>query len=221
MEKPILFSAPMVQAILEDKKGMTRRVIKPQPMWRKAPVDKLISDGWAWMYGGTKLEAWPDAEKFAKELAKYCPYGKPGDTLWVRETTYLFGKWVKNGTTKIGKQKWKFVWDNSQPVFYEDCKPSDVKRLKSEIGYFKRPSIFMPRKAARLFLTVKNIRVERLQDITEEDAIAEGVKAYGPNNCSGTSARIAFAELWDSLNEKRGYGWDTNPWVWVVEFEKK
>jgi hypothetical protein len=83
-----------------------------------------------------------------------------------------------------------------------------------------RPSIFMPKEAARLFLQVANVRVERLQDITEEDALKEGVKAYGPNNCSGTSARIAFAELWDSLNEKRGYGWNTNCWVWVIEFER-
>ena len=78
----------------------------------------------------------------------------------------------------------------------------------------------MPRWAARLFLRVKSVRVERLQDITEADAMAEGVKAYGQNNCSGTSARIAFAELWDSIYAKRGFGWDLNPWVFVVEFEK-
>jgi hypothetical protein len=79
-----------------------------------------------------------------------------------------------------------------------------------------RPSIYMPREAARIFLRVTNVRVERVQEITEEDAVKEGAKAYGPNNCSGTSARIAFAELWDGVYNN----WRENPWVWVYEFER-
>jgi hypothetical protein len=74
----------------------------------------------------------------------------------------------------------------------------------------------MPREAARIFLRVTNVRVERVQEITKEDAVKEGAKAYGPNNCSGTSARIAFAELWDGVYNN----WRENPWVWVYEFER-
>jgi hypothetical protein len=81
-----------------------------------------------------------------------------------------------------------------------------------------KPSIHMPREAARIFLKVTNVRVERLQDISEDEAIKEGAKAYGPNNCSGTSARIAFAEIWDKTTTE--HEWRTNPWVWVIEFEK-
>ena len=76
----------------------------------------------------------------------------------------------------------------------------------------------MPREAARIFLRVTNVRVERLQEITEDEAIKEGAKAYGQNNCSGTSARIAFAEIWDRTTTE--YEWRTNPWVWVYEFER-
>ena len=83
-----------------------------------------------------------------------------------------------------------------------------------------RPSIFMPREAARIFLRVTDVRAERLQDITEADAECEGVIARHDTACTGTSARISFAELWDSINNKRGYGWDKNPWIWVISFER-
>jgi len=92
-----------------------------------------------------------------------------------------------------------------------------------------KPSIHMPREAARLFLTVKDIQVERLQDITEEDVIAEGIKNVFKHHahhdgCTGIAITAnhkgQFRDLWDSINKKRGYGWDVNPWVWVVKFDR-
>jgi hypothetical protein len=105
------------------------------------------------------------------------PKYQPRDILWVRETTYLWGTWVKNGITKTGKQKYKFVWDKTKPAIYAaDGAPDYICKGWQEVGYFKRPSIHMPREAARIFLRVKDGRIERVQDISEEDAIAEGVE---------------------------------------------
>jgi hypothetical protein len=121
-----------------------------------------------------------------------CRY-KTGDILYVRET------WCKNGDTYL----------------YKAGNP----HLQNNIHIKWKPSIHMPKEAARIFLSVKDVRVERLQDITEEEAEKEGAKAYGSNNCSGTSARIAFAEIWDGTT-KPEYEWRNNPWVWVIEFER-
>jgi hypothetical protein len=95
-----------------------------------------------------------------------------------------------------------------------DCKP-DTTGLFAPCKWKKKPSIFMPRAAARLFLRVKNVRAERLQDISEEDAIAEGVDGIEPGELF-----FNFIALWNSLNAKRGYGWEANPWVWVYTFER-
>jgi hypothetical protein len=209
-ETPILFSSEMVRAILDGRKTQTRRIINPQPKTIiKDPRNRLPEAFWV------------DGEKWIK-----CRYGQPGDRLWVRET------W----RDRWGMAYANYGTGNAYPI-------DDVREIEYKAGgngFFThgcnlcpdeptvkwgewskwRPSIFMPREAARIFLRVTNVRVERLQDISEDDARAEGVRAYGPNNCSGTSARIAFAELWDSINAKRGYGWDTNPWVWVVKFHR-
>lgn len=193
--KPIIFSTPMVQAILDGKKTQTRRVIKPQPIW----------DNGFWKWAGA---AWSDNIKRVTPVPYHSMYNnapyRPGDVLWVRET------WCEYGN----------IHNPHMGYWY---KASGIEQPYMDSVKFKmckwRPSIHMPREAARIFLRVKTVRVERLQDITEDEAIKEGAKAYGPNNCSGTSARIAFAELWDNLNEKRGYGWESNPWVWVIEFE--
>jgi len=122
------------------------------------------------------------------------PY-KVGSVLYVRETWYLddFGYQFR-------------VCDNGQ-IFYDD-------------GSTKwKPSIHMPKEAARIFLKVTEVRCERLRDITEEDAIAEGVR-IGIGGMPFFSCKDAYAALWDSLNEKRGYGWEINPWVWVYTFER-
>jgi len=130
---------------------------------------------------------------------EWSPYGKSGDRLWVRETWWQWG-----GTEK-------------RISYRADTLPSFAPN-----GGF-RPSIFMPRWASRITLEVVDVRVERLQDISEDDAKAEGVMASGGWNADDTEYcvgyRTAFSRLWDSINAKRGYSWATNPWVWAVEFK--
>lgn len=187
-EKPILFSGEMVRAILNGRKTQTRRVIRPQPGdW----VTSVNNYSGSWMCGGVFNGWFADGLLQAKN-----PYGDPGDRLWVRET----------------------AWYGPQPdrVEYD----ADMDEIARESALFygakKKPSIFMPRWASRITLLIKDVRVERVQDINVDDAIAElGGYAQGiANEC------VHFMELWDSINAKRGYGWDENPWVWVIEFEK-
>jgi hypothetical protein len=185
--KPIIFSTPMVQAILEGRKTQTRRVIKPQPssgVRKSVFVKSGIEDG------------------HGREIK---PKYQPGDVLWVREAWATVSSGIieykatyiepYTGSTEIGHIGKKIIW---------------------------RPSIHMPREAARIFLRVKTVRIERVQDITEEDARAEGVKGIPRSRelYSSDDYIYPFKQLWDSINAKRGYGWDTNPWVWVVEFER-
>ena len=151
---------------------------------------------------------WQRKDYYTKDFAPY----KPGDMLWVRET------WAS----------WCDECDSNQGAGYKDatCAYGDCNRYAYKAdddgcpGGKWRPSIHMPKEAARIFLRVKTVRVERLQDITEEQAVKEGAKAYGPNNCSGTSARIAFAEIWDRTTRDNSYEWRKNPWVWVIEFRR-
>lgn len=205
-ERPILFSAPMVRAILAGRKTMTRRIVKPQPAGKQRVVEGLAhvtvgmnpaDDGAVWYVG--------DGVSRGTEVR--CPYGSFGDRLWVRETFRPIMSGMNEGE-----------WD------YRADDPS-----ASGIGFIPwKPSIFMPRQASRITLQVEAVRVERLQDITDEDAIAEGmhkfhgVGFYGydpngtPGTCVGDSAGEAFRLLWDKIN---GNGsWDVNPWVWVVSF---
>jgi len=206
---PILFSAPMVRAILDGTKTMTRRAVKPMP------GDGSIlyveqDDGSYWPFrgdgdGGFRVIGG------ATELEYYCSYGEPGDTLWVRET---FARVV----TFEGGYRSKTIYRATD----EDAK----------VGPWT-PSIFMSRHNSRIDLRVRAVRVERLQEITEADARAEGAMYHdgGGVGHSGwrhdidhgyvyPTARDSFAHLWDSINAKRGFGWDANPWVWVIEFER-
>jgi hypothetical protein len=197
--KPILFSTSMVKAIVEDRKTKTRRVIKPQP-----PEFAEIK-----MFGEKSTPFYCFNGSQTEIKARY----QPGDILWVRETwANLHG--MGFGNDPRTDKPWEYAYLADSP------KGTDSYQLAKDYGVKWKPSIHMPRKAARIFLRVTDVRAERIQDITENEAQAEGVKAYGQNNCSGTSARIAFAELWDGLNEKRGYGWRKNPWVWVYTFER-
>jgi hypothetical protein len=179
-ERPILFSAPMVRAILEGRKTQTRRVYKPR-------VQDNVMD----QHG--PLWSLP------------CPYGVPGDRLWVRETwyerydglddTYCEG-YAADGEMKCG------------PV-------SATAHEAINMGArSKRPSIFLCRADSRITLEITDIRVQRVQEISEEDAKAEGVSA---DACFAT-ARLSYEQLWDSINAKRGYGWEANPWVWALTF---
>lgn len=193
-EHPILFSSDMVRAILEGRKTQTRRVVKvtQRNSW-------LVDDGWTDNYI-------KDPEN---HLVNECPYGQPGDRLWLRETFYP----VTNTLCL-----YKADGDDIDPAY----------NLKW------RPSIYMPRWASRITLEITGIRVERVQEITNEGAKAEGVElvpaftagnmsfsdVYGSHHYYHDTAREAFQELWDSINAKRGYSWDANPWVWVIEFKR-
>ena len=174
--RPILFSAGMVRALLDGRKTQTRRIIKPQPAY----IDEK----------GTAYQAVSIDEPSNLEYhpAQY-PYGQPGDLLWVRES---------------------FTMYDDQPL-YKTGKHDDMMKWK--------PSIHMPRWASRLTLKIKEIRVERLQDISNEDAVAEGI---GTPLDMRYAALDEFKPLWDSINAKRHHGkyaWDKNPWVWVIVFE--
>jgi len=209
--KPIIFSGPMVRAILDGIKTQTRRVIKPQPKyWQRGFLkgeDKPCALYW-WEKNGT-----PARGMELREITEYCPHGQPGDILWVRETWYECFDGL-DGCDFDG-----YVADGEKP-----CGPCRATAFEAmSIGYrSKRPSIFMPRWAARLFLRITDVRVERVQDITEEDARAEGVEKMHIDDLGQTwkTHRRGFESLWDTINAKRGYSWDTNPWVWVITFER-
>lgn len=204
-ERPILFSGAMVRAILEGRKTQTRRVIK------LPPFDS--SDATLEIYAQTNLDK--------------CPYGKAGDRLWVRET---WGE-VLIVNFKSGAER-------TETIYRAENETYDKFGM---VGGGWKPSIYMPRKVSRITLEIVGVRLERLQDISEQDAIAEGAKHFSDlpsihpwgqdprwsmeENPPSTehcldSARFAFANFWNKLNGDRGYPWDSNPFVWVVEFKK-
>ncbi len=188
--KPIIFSTPMVQAILDGKKTQTRRVVKINGSPITSPEESLELTKEGLTY-----------HSVCSMSGYYKPLYQPGDILWVRET------WCKH----------QEYYNNGADVFPE---PHFIYKADGVKADKWKPSIHMPREAARIFLRVKTVRVERLQDITEEDAIAEGMSKTLVDGVVFISAKGKFHVFWDSLNIKRGYGWDTNPWVWVYELEK-
>lgn len=203
-ERPILFSGEMVRAILDGRKTMTRRVIKPQPLWV-----------------GDPNVAFKTHSANPKGIIN-CHYGQPGDLLWVRETwasldgvDHLSPKDIellcRDAGYKTGPcgDLW-YQADNSYRQWGDD------KQTKGKW----RPSIHMPRWASRINLGITDVRVERLQDITDDDVFAEGIEPFSNRFYNLHTDRDVFAKLWDSINLKRGYGWDSNPWVWVVEFKR-
>jgi hypothetical protein len=190
----------MVRAILENRKTQTRR----NANGRIAKMDGRTG-GWftrkrncahQWTSG---LCAWEN------------PYGNPGDRLWVKETHWRFGKWVCNGVTKKGRPAWRFRVTMPTVAF----EPPTVKPRRTSEGWHKRPSIFLPRTASRILLEIVKVRVERLQEISADNAAAEGCGMM-TNEDGGPVAR--YCRLWESIN---GPGaWEANPWVWVIEFKR-
>lgn len=218
-ERPILFSGPMVRAILEGRKTQTRLVVKPQPT-RKAFGVPTDPDDWVWSHRGAPHWSTVSNRPNGPEgYASECPFGQPGDRLWVRETWTLLRR--DHWSDPAKPRDWLCPWMKYGPTrnacsYRACCIDEDSERCREELGYSWRPSIHMPRWASRLTLEITDVRVERLQDITEEDAIAEGAQ------CAGVPASLtnrgAFAKLWEHTN---GNGaWSVNPWVWVVKFRK-
>jgi len=206
-ERPILFSGEMVRAILDGRKTQTRRVIKAKvPCWNKP-------DDWQkgiCFHGMVSFNNGPSKQHQLRDFSVQCPYGIPCDRLWVRET------WQNTADMGICHPA-----DNY--VVYRATDP-DWETME---GWKWRPSIFMPREASRITLEITDIRVERVQDISEKDAEHEGLTEWqdfiylSPDESRMTRDIIqAFSWLWDSLNAKRGYSWESNPWVWVIDFKK-
>jgi hypothetical protein len=218
-ERPILFSGPMVRAILEGKKTQTRRVLRPQPapnthmvQWNSAEEayvpwrDSPVGAGW-WRTGPLHL----------------CPYGVVGDRLWVRETHAVLD--ITTDTTQAKSVRPSTPWTacvtspDGDEWYVLPLDPSEWRESFYNDHVQWRPSIHMPRWASRLTLEVTGVRVERLHEI--DNPLAEGVECHvgGKEHERIASSRQVFHNLWDSLNAKRGFGWDVNPWVWVLEFK--
>lgn len=229
--KPIIFSTPMVQAILAGRKTMTRRVVKEDRRGEWADVNGVRNNS---EYGAS-VPCYLHRETAVDDISRNIMYPKydVGDILWVREKwrtvdyEYCDCRWSAAVEYADGSKGHRVFWyDNS-----------DVG-IPCESPYGKtgwRTSIHMPKEAARLFLRVTGVRVERVQEIAFLDALDEGIKAdlVPPDGWveddaiaiagamrAQNGAINAFRALWDSLNAKRGYGWDTNPWVWVYTFER-
>lgn len=229
IERPILFSAEMVRAILARQKTQTRRVVRCSG----------ARDATAWRFADGLW--YPCADQLSRGILDpvgpgiRCPYGDPGDRLWVKETWACLGDQL---TEEIGKPR----------VYRADA---DLVRDDSDdrVGWWLgdtfiectarpfrwRPSLHMPRWASRITLEIVESRIERVQDITDEDAVAEGTpcrtcgrtidgRSEADCECFHTTrnARAHFIELWDSINGKRpGCSWADNPWVWVISFRRR
>jgi hypothetical protein len=221
-ERPILFSAPMVRALLNDTKTQTRRLIKPQPY-----VDHRGNFCWNGSNYGQDGQGNPLCKTLASPIPSsrtkrvLCPYGKPGDRLWVRESFFQRGRWgLPEHPEAEAEDRY---WIGSKEIAYA----ANVKRPGHD--WRTRPSIHMPRWASRITLEITEVRVERLQDISEEDARAEGITDGGCLNCGNSEtdcgclnpkpdARDYFIRLWQSINGPES--WDANPWVWAVSFKR-
>jgi hypothetical protein len=225
-ERPILFSGPMVRAILDGRKTMTRRVVKPMPgkqsewltqqLINKVPHGEIIGGGWQMHH--------PKADQRMKTVVGVidiahdsplgwirCPYGEVGDRLYVREAHWRFkGEWTPK-LERDGADTWPTV--NAEYLAYALDEEGDDQL--ANLGWKKCPSIHMPRRASRITLEITGVRVERLKDISEADTHAEGV----PNSSYAINVIQSFAFLWDKINGKK-HPWASNPWVWVVEFKK-
>jgi hypothetical protein len=220
----------MVRAILDGRKTVTRRIVKPQPKTYR----DFLGDGI--VFGiEDKERPWVLRCLGSSNFADlYCPYGRPGDRLWVRET------WGYRGAAWTLGEEHKTVWieyaaDGSQADIQRPKddesgipQPRDIRPDEDYVddyynGYLtrywkqNRPSIHMPRWASRITLEVTGVRVERLQDISEADAHAEGIPGDLLHRAQGWSPR-AFQLLWELINGAES--WNTNPWVWVVEFRR-
>lgn len=218
MQIYISFTAKMLEAILAGRKTMTRRVVQPQP--DACGLSKLVNGPWQ-DSSGTPYR---------------CPYGQPGDILLVKEAAWVWCHKKPNGVTTTGRPKFAYEPVGQHVLYAADhpAKPTTpVDDNPDHCWRFKIPR-FLPGWAVRITLEVASVRVERLLAISEEDAVAEGIerlpsgRGYFDPRMSHAVVRLghyfsrathAFRELWDDLNAGRGFGWDANPWVWVISFK--
>lgn len=198
-ERPILFSGPMVRALLDGSKTQTRRVVKPQPDTRPGMnCTRLVFKD---RKGAPLLDEALEADP--RLYVSLCPYGQPGDKLWVRES------FIHNAA------EYEPMMSMTHPLvpaetFYMADHNGDARGL----GW--KPSIHMPRALSRITLEITGVRVERLQDISDADSLAEGVDRT--NTSIPGYAKERYCQLWESINGPDS--WDANPWVWVVEFKR-
>lgn len=213
-ERPVIFNGEMVRAILDGRKTQTRRIMKVQP----EPSKTRAGDFW---FSSKKLESMvhvsdfmpgnspiADCHLFFQEHC--CPFGPVGERLWIRETFMdLTGTGIEATTGKFEG----FAYRADTPAgSYGD-------EVRKEYGLKWTPSLHMPRKACRILLEITAVRVERLNDISEEDAMAEGV-APSQHIITPPEAlyRVGFLKLWQSIYGEES--WRANPWVWVIEFRR-
>jgi len=218
-ERGILFSAPMVRANLARRKRMTRRLVNPQP-------DRVDESGTYTLHDGD------DDAMFRCELV--CPYGGPGDRLYVKEASWIWCQKDSDGFTPTGRRKYRYMPVGRHVVYCADGeKPTERIDDNPRCCWRYKAARFMPRWASRLWLEVESARVERVQDITYEDAEAEGVQCVETDDTEDTYWCIepndggpvadlpqdVFACLWDDINAERGHAWAKNEWVWVVSYK--
>ncbi len=218
MTKGILFNQNMVRAILDGRKTVTRRLVKPQPTYSQC-------DGFTWKGGAYGTDLPPTIKGAAYNFKCAAPY-QPGDILYVRESVFQgVGHYLDVSGETVS------VLTNDFEYYADGLHEKDHWKDKYERTWMhRRPSIHMPKEAARIWLKVKDVRVERLQEITEEQAKEEGAIdnrgfIHSPDNeyDSIHTAKEHFEQIWNSTIKKSDldrYGWDANPWVWVIEFER-
>lgn len=213
--RPILFSGPMVRAILAGTKTQTRRVVSPQPY-----IDACGNFCWNGLNFGQSAARVPHVQSIASSIPSsktkrvHCPYGKPGDRLWGREAFAIVPRTAYACSDGVQQTlRPDDPYEHDAAIYREGW-------CRSTGGFKWRPSIHMPRWASRILLEIVSVRVERLQDISEADAESEGVDflRHIPDADETLTARQLYECLWEYIN---GPGsWAANPWVWVVEFKR-
>jgi len=215
--KGLSFNGELMKAWLAGNKAVTRRPMRPQPYFQPSGACGYPTPA---SHGNKKWRHYASEKHFRRGIAQdFAPY-LPGETVYIKETYWKWGKWVKNGLTRSGTQAWKFT---PVPTFAKSVSFEQHEKIpRTETGWHKRLALFMPACDARSLARTVSVRPERVQEITEEEARLEGVTPFRPEGDCWTDGkyRTAFEYLWNEL-----YGWcpnsfESNQWVWRTELEK-